>query len=59
MLALLPVPYLVGLGAGVVGADRFDRVAIAAGTGFGDNDAIVRLMDGADAGETDFESHDV
>jgi len=48
----------VSLGAGIVGADRFDRVAIAAGTGFGNNNAVMRLVNSADAGETDFESHD-
>ena len=34
------------------------RVAIAARTGLGNDEAVMRLVRGADAGETDFECHD-
>jgi hypothetical protein len=47
----------LGLGAGIVGADGLDRIAITTRTGFGDNHAVMRLMGGANAGETDFKCH--
>ena len=48
---------LLAPAAGIVGADHLDRRAVSAGAGLGDDHAIVRLMDGADAGEADLESH--
>ncbi len=41
-----------GLGAGVIGADHFDRAAIAGAILFDDNDAIVGLLTGANARQT-------
>ena len=40
-----------------VGGAVKNILAIATGTGFGHDNAVMRLMHGADAGETDFESH--
>jgi hypothetical protein len=41
-----------GLGAGVVGTDHFDRTAIAGAIFFDNNDAIVGLLAGANARQT-------
>ncbi len=41
-----------GLGAGVVGADHLDRAAIPGTILFDDNDAIVGLLTGANARQT-------
>ncbi len=48
----------VALGLGRVSAEVFNGIAIATRTGLRDHDAIERLMDGANLGKTDFESHD-
>ena len=41
-----------GFGAGVVGTDHFDRTAIAGAIFFDDNDAVVGLLTGANARQT-------
>ena len=41
-----------GLGPGIIGADHFDRAAIAGAILFDDNDAIVGLLTGANARQT-------
>jgi len=41
-----------GFGAGVVGTDHFDRAAIAGAIFFDDNDAVVGLLTGANARQT-------
>lgn len=41
-----------GLGAGVVGTDNFDRTAVAGAIFFDDNDAIMGLLTGANARQT-------
>ena len=41
-----------GLSAGVIGADHLDRAAIAGAILFDDNDAIVGLLTGANARQT-------
>jgi hypothetical protein len=41
-----------GLGAGVVGTDHFDGTAIAGAIFFDDNDAVVGLLTGANARQT-------
>ncbi len=46
------------LGLRRVGAEEFDRGTIATGAGFSHNDVIDGLVHGADAGKTDFESHE-
>jgi len=48
----------VALGLGRIGAEVLDGIAIATRTGFGNHDAIERLMHGANLGETDFECHE-
>ena len=42
-----------GVGAGVVGPDDFDGTAIAGAILFNDNDTVVGLLGGSNAGETD------
>ncbi len=42
-----------GFGAGVIGADNFDGAAIAGAILFNDDNTIVGLLAGANAGETD------
>ena len=53
MLSLIGLPLVPGR----VGAEVFDRGAIAARTRFGNDHAIERLVHGTNLGKTDFESH--
>ncbi len=47
----------LALGLGSVGAEELDRRTITAGTGLSHDNVVDGFMDGADARETDFESH--
>jgi hypothetical protein len=56
--AVEPDVDLLALGAGIVGAQGLNGVAVAARAGLCDDDAVVRLVGGADAGKADFECHE-